>query len=1091
MVIRSRNLRSWLSIAVVLFAVATTVSAASPTPDDALALVRAHADAMLRYGTDHYGPAHTHFFPQMLDLRTLEAPVQRTPADWAQETKHWKEDTAYAAWGKFWNAAESPASANLGRDAEFLNALYDLSDLARDPKYAQAADAYLRDFLRLAIHPKTGFWATGAHLRYDLVEDRVVGRRHEMERQLVPYDRLWQMNRRAVIRYADAIMAGHFQDRARFGWNHHADWDTNNPGDEYGNFPEYGGGYAYLWAFAYTKTHDPRYREWIEKLAISYASKGDDETRRFPTSWWADRKLGNPITSRDNPGMAQLWLKACELLPDPWVLSSALAHLDDCYAGNPRWEQAAWSAYWQGKPWGGTTALLAYRLSGDLKYLEWARGFAERFDAVPRPKAMMAMMVAGNMDFFTQLYLATGVRRWLEKALDLVDLARRFAQPSGLFAGAVGLDRPLYYDATQGPGYLCEALLRLYRASLQPPDPTAYVRQRVSFPTITLRPGAKRWPGSQSLTIRAQIDAPLGVVNPRLEYTRDDVIGFSAPLRQVKNGIYEFVLPAMGSGFDGGVSLAVSAGNGRGPLNWCTSHWRQITVYPRETTQVADHATVTTASDVAVSVSSGGTLSVARYRWNPAAAEPAGALSNDYVDLSGTAVPARLTIRVRPETVQGMIAESIHLAHLRDGKWETVETQSDAKAGTLSTTDAAPGLWTVVGQSRVLWRVFEPNGYYSAAVGDLVGNGKLQLLMPANGRWGEGACGLIDGEGKVTFQRKDRLPQRGMRFSGPALADLNGDGAPEIIASSEDGNVWCIARDGIVLWNFETGGYCWTPVAAGDVNGDGRPEIAVSSDNHFVYLLDGAGNLLWKREADGALGTPPVLVEVDGDGALEILAGSDQGQVMALKANGASLWTYQAGAGVNGVTAADLDGDGRVECAVTLEDGRLVLLDAQGKLRWQYAWVASDPDQAALWQSVAGDINGDGKREIIVTTEDGHCLAISHAGKLLWSVNVERRANGCPTLLDLDHDGKYEVIVSSTASAIWALDGSGKTIWVFRQRGGGIYYTVAADLNGDGLVELFGMTAGGDICLRTEMRCQPYEIFWGMQRGDPRRSGVR
>jgi outer membrane protein assembly factor BamB len=225
---------------------------------------------------------------------------------------------------------------------------------------------------------------------------------------------------------------------------------------------------------------------------------------------------------------------------------------------------------------------------------------------------------------------------------------------------------------------------------------------------------------------------------------------------------------------------------------------------------------------------------------------------------------------------------------------------------------------------------------------------------------------------------------------------------------------------------------------------------------------------------------------------LEVLAGSEHGEVAALKGDGTPLWTCHASAGATGITAADLDGDGHVESAVSLRDGHLLLLDDNGKPRWQYYWEPREPDQAGLWESVAGDINGDGQRELVLGTEDGHGLALSAEGKLLWSVDIEQRAPGCPTLLDLNGDGKYEIIMTSVARAIWALDGSGKTIWSFRQRdGGGFYYTVAADLNGDGRVELFAATPGGDYCLRTDMRCKKYEVLWGLQRGDARRSGVR
>jgi len=1085
-----------LAAALVTAASLARPAGAQPTGAEALALVRAHADAMLHYGRDHYGPRQTAFFTQMVDLRTLAAPTQRTYRDWALEAKHWKEDQAYNAWGKFWNAKESPASGNLGRDAEFLNSLYLLSHLTGDRKYARAADAYLRDFLRLAISPTTGLWATGAHADYDLVDDRIDGTRHEMERQIVPYDRIWAMNPRAVTRYAQAVVEGHFQDLSRFGWNRHAYLDTPRVQSEFGNFVEYGSAFAYLWAFTGAKTGDPLYRDWIHRLMISYASHTDETTSRFAHAWYSDYRLQTPVQYRYGGGVCQLFFKAAQVMPDPWLLWPALANLDDAYRDDPHWEQAAWGAYWQGYPWGGTTVLEAYRLTGNPKYLQWARGFAARFDRVPVPRARMAMMVAGNMDFFTLLYQATGEKVWLDKARSFIPMAREFAdRRSGMFAGAIGLDRPLYYDATQGPGYLCEALLRLYQACTHPARPQTFVKWRLAFPEINLQWVPPRWAGSQPLVVRAHIKAPQGVVNPRLLYTRDSVIDlkrFSLPGRRVAGDLYEFTLPAPGVAFDAPVALAVAAGNGRNPLNWATSTWRQVTIFPQETRQAQAGKPCTFACGVTAGIGAGGTLEVSRTRWNPAEVEPSdlGTPSGDYLQITGRAEVKTLALTFRLKSVEQMMADTITFATFRAGRWQKVPTRVDMARRLATTDQASAGLWTLVGDSRILWDAGDPCSYYSAVAADFYDDGRLEVMVPNNGLHGGGGMALLDAQGKFTFIPHDKQPSPGMRFAPPGLADGDGDGKPEIFMGNEDGTVWCVDRQARVRWQFTAGDGFWTPVAIGDITGDGRPEVAAGCVDHWLYVLDAAtGTLLWKREFDGEVETSPVMVDLTGDGVCEVLAGSGESQVFAFRGDGTPLWEYRVESGANCVTGGDLREDGQVEVAISTGDSKLLLLDAAGKKLWEYQWEPSDPERSGLYQIVAGDINGDGKREIVVGSEDGWCLALSPEGRLLWKADMENRVFGCPSLLDLDADGRLEVVCASTEHVVKALRGTdGSTIWRCKA---GSYHLVAADLNGDGLVELFQTTPGRNHCLRTEMKCKPYGVIWGMQRGDARRTGVR
>lgn len=263
----------------------------------------------------------------------------------------------------------------------------------------------------------------------------------------------------------------------------------------------------------------------------------------------------------------------------------------------------------------------------------------------------------------------------------------------------------------------------------------------------------------------------------------------------------------------------------------------------------------------------------------------------------------------------------------------------------------------------------------------------------------------------------------------------------------------------------ETGWYSSPAVA--DLDGDGRPEVIASA--YSLVVLDGeTGVLLWRvasghdRSDPGASNVgrtwPGVLVaDLDGDSALEIASAHGGGYLAVYDRAGYFKpgWPQRpADRELRGLAAGDLDGDGDLEIVVTAALGSKTntwVFAHDGALRpgWPqlgdesgYAYGVFN-DNAAL-----GDLDGDGASEIVVPSDVHYICAYNSAGAQLpansmyggkgwgkvgvWeSLEVELRgwgtcnpgdgrqeryranfAHGPAAIADLDGDGAPEVVAT-------------------------------------------------------------------------------
>ena len=117
--------------------------------------------------------------------------------------------------------------------------------------------------------------------------------------------------------------------------------------------------------------------------------------------------------------------------------------------------------------------------------------------------------------------------------------------------------------------------------------------------------------------------------------------------------------------------------------------------------------------------------------------------------------------------------------------------------------------------------------------------------------------------------------------SSPVLADLNGDGALEIVFVTLGGILCAVDQNGDYLSGFplNVGAVCNTPPLIANLDDDPAPEILVSSNINSVYAYKTDGSMLdgfpFITSYNGT--TPGTICDLDNDGILKLVSGYSTG----------------------------------------------------------------------------------------------------------------------------------------------------------------------------------------------------------------------
>jgi hypothetical protein len=288
-----------------------------------------------------------------------------------------------------------------------------------------------------------------------------------------------------------------------------------------------------------------------------------------------------------------------------------------------------------------------------------------------------------------------------------------------------------------------------------------------------------------------------------------------------------------------------------------------------------------------------------------------------------------------------------------------------------------------------------------------------------------GSVSVLLGNGDGTFQAAVPYSTGGYVASSVVVSDVNGDGKPDLLVANQCNAAACVqSTDGngsvaVLFGNgdgtfqlavaYSSGGSLPLGLAVADINGDGKPDLVVTNEcpsgslssgcpsgtDGSVAVLLNNGNGTFQTAATNDSGAPltdaVAVADVNGDGKPDLLVGggictygSCTGPVGVLlgKGNGTfqTAVTYSGGKGaVTSIAVADINGDGNPDLLVAIDcpniESSICNFSSVGQLLGNgdgtFRPATQHGNGGVLTPSSlkVADLNGDGKPDVVVANQ--------------------------------------------------------------------------------------------------------------------------
>ena len=303
----------------------------------------------------------------------------------------------------------------------------------------------------------------------------------------------------------------------------------------------------------------------------------------------------------------------------------------------------------------------------------------------------------------------------------------------------------------------------------------------------------------------------------------------------------------------------------------------------------------------------------------------------------------------------------------------------------------------------------------SPAVGDVDNDGEMEIVFG-------------NSSGKLYVINHDGSQQLAYTILGfiegaPALVDVDGDQDLEIIfttTTTSGGQLYVIHHNGITLSGFPKElGSMWVGPAVHDIDNDGAYDVVCTTYDKEVYAIEVNGGQVkagFPFTAQGRFDISPTLVDVDSDGDYEIAVGSNSGELYVLHHDGTIFAEYNTGDDIRGgISVCDLNNDGQLDLLFGGYDDKIHVWDPVAN-ELLPGWPV-DLGFNILSEPLIADLDGDGQVEVLAARKTGKIFAYESDGSMMsnFPIAVDGSIESTPAIEDIDNDGDLEIVIGSTS----------------------------------------------------------------------------